>query len=1388
MKDERKTKKQLIEELEKLRGQADQDPFEARLAEAVERVREYAVSMRHSSDLMTLVGVMFEEVQGLGIDVACPTIVFLNPESDHCAYYNSFPNPAQYGISWTSPNLVAYSDEIATQVGGGRSYNEWIQGEDGQKWQQGASWVDRGTIPEDYAREGAEALGLSRPVLEWTEREWIRASVPFDQGLLKLATWEDHPQLTAVAEALTDALSLGYVRFLDLQRLEEQNRNLEVEQALERVRTQVAAMQESHDLFELHAAMGAEMRRLGVECSGIGINLFDQEAGVVRRFTGWAARRGSPDEGASEEADWEFWRSGQTWVRHCSSEEIEKWYAEAVRRGSISEEEAKSLPQEGRWVVDVPFAQGTLATNRPGSEPFSDDDIAILERLTEVFALGYTRYLDLQAAEERAAEAVREAAYERVRARALAMQKSEDLAEVAAAVFDELAGLVPAQLWRCWIALVDDESKSAEIWLTSAETGKAVMADTRFVLAGHPVNESMYRGWERGEDYFSMDLQGEVLRDVIRFNLEAGMDLPEWRTRPAEDLPERLIIYDVYFPSGFIHVAFQEPLTERDLNTLRGFRDVFSLAYTRFEDLQAAEERAARSAREAAYERVRSAVLASRGTEDIIAAADLMGEELRALGVPASASGINIVDEEAGEWRQFAGTAATARLEDPNWPEIAKVVEHWRDARTYMRPPKWSEWDVEGAREWAGEEGVSFLHSVKVVVDVAFTYGTLAMSSAEVDEFSEEDIAILQGFAEVIDLAYTRYLDFEKLEAQNRQLEIEQILERVRGRALAMHRSEDLMDVAATVFGELRNLNVAIRRCGFAICNDAVDPPEMEMWLTTTEGDAVRTGKYAMDAGAASYMEGIYTAWKHGEEHHCYDLHGDQLRAAVLHLVEERGLSFPDLEGSSQEALPERMWFNYLFFRHGCLVVHTLEPLAGAEILHVLKQFAAIFGIAYSRFLELQQAEEYARQAQRRAAVDRVRAEIATMRSSADLEHLTPLIWQELTDAGVSFFRCGVFIATDDGRRVQSYLTNPEGESLAVLDLAAESHPLLEQVMASWQAKRLLTEQWDRETFLGWMDRLQEQGQDVERGRYLDAEEPPESLNLHFIPFAQGMLYVGSAAPLPEDDLSLVQEIATAFSVAYARYRDFERLEEANRRLQEATEQKSQFLSRMSHDLRTPMNAIIGYTRILLRRAKDALEDRQYRNLENIQTSADNLLRLINEILDLSRIEAGRIELRPEPVDVGQLVGECVTSVAPLARPGVELVQELGDVPKVTTDGDRTRRVVMNLLGNAVKFTEAGSITVSLNSVDSGVELAVADTGVGIPAEDLPHIFEEFRQVERQVGDKTEGTGLGLAIAARSVEMLGGTISAESEVGVGTTFTLRIGDYQTSSGRLTRPG
>ncbi len=235
------------------------------------------------------------------------------------------------------------------------------------------------------------------------------------------------------------------------------------------------------------------------------------------------------------------------------------------------------------------------------------------------------------------------------------------------------------------------------------------------------------------------------------------------------------------------------------------------------------------------------------------------------------------------------------------------------------------------------------------------------------------------------------------------------------------------------------------------------------------------------------------------------------------------------------------------------------------------------------------------------------------------------------------------------------------------------------------------------------------------------------------------------------------------------------RLIEANARIEESTRNKSEFLRRMSHDLRSPMNAIIGYTRLVLRKARGTLDERQVRNLTNIETSSHNLLSLINDILDLSRIEAGHIEVNMQAVDVRAIADECADALGSIVKEGVVLRRDLADVGQIHSDPDRLRQVVMNLLGNATKFTENGSITLALKRDGASVELSIADTGIGIPAQDLPHIFDEFRQVERQGGEAAEGTGLGLAIAKKTVELLGGEITATSEVGVGTTFTVRLG-------------
>jgi signal transduction histidine kinase len=238
-------------------------------------------------------------------------------------------------------------------------------------------------------------------------------------------------------------------------------------------------------------------------------------------------------------------------------------------------------------------------------------------------------------------------------------------------------------------------------------------------------------------------------------------------------------------------------------------------------------------------------------------------------------------------------------------------------------------------------------------------------------------------------------------------------------------------------------------------------------------------------------------------------------------------------------------------------------------------------------------------------------------------------------------------------------------------------------------------------------------------------------------------------------------------------------LESANRQVLEANRRKSQFLAGMSHQLRTPMNAILGFTRLVLRRAGDVLPERQRENLGKVKESAENLLILINDLLDLSKIEAGRMEVHPALFAVPSFIQRCCESMSPLIKPGVQLRHEIAsEIGEAYTDEDGLRQVLLNLLSNALKFTHVGEVVVLVNvdkphNNDTSLVLKVSDTGIGIATEVLADIFEEFLQGEGGSRQR-EGTGLGLPIAKKWVELLDGSITTESEPGKGSTFTVTI--------------
>jgi signal transduction histidine kinase/ActR/RegA family two-component response regulator len=271
---------------------------------------------------------------------------------------------------------------------------------------------------------------------------------------------------------------------------------------------------------------------------------------------------------------------------------------------------------------------------------------------------------------------------------------------------------------------------------------------------------------------------------------------------------------------------------------------------------------------------------------------------------------------------------------------------------------------------------------------------------------------------------------------------------------------------------------------------------------------------------------------------------------------------------------------------------------------------------------------------------------------------------------------------------------------------------------------------------------------------------------------------VGRRAPLfASDDLDLVQLLAEQAAIVLDDARLYGDLASANRDLSNATRVKSEFLANMSHELRTPLNAILGFSGLLSEQLNGSLNDKQHRFLRNIHEAGEHLLELINDVLDLSKVEAGKMDLRPEILTLDVLIEPAAAAGRTAAQAkGVDFTTEAREAPPVFLDPTRVRQVLFNLVSNAVKFTpDGGHVTLRVGTDGRDVHFEVEDTGIGIPLAAQERVFGVFERFHEGSADAS-GTGLGLALTKRLVEQMNGSITFESEEGKGTTFRVRLAD------------
>ncbi len=481
-------------------------------------------------------------------------------------------------------------------------------------------------------------------------------------------------------------------------------------------------------------------------------------------------------------------------------------------------------------------------------------------------------------------------------------------------------------------------------------------------------------------------------------------------------------------------------------------------------------------------------------------------------------------------------------------------------------------------------------------------------------------------------------------------------------------------------------------------------------------------------------------------------------------------------------------------------------------------QFAHAFGLIYTRFLDLQKAEEQTKEVSKEAALDKIRAEIASMRTTDDLAHITPLIWRELISLGVPFSRCGIFIIREDERIVHAYLSTPEGKSLAVLHLAFDGSETTAKMIECWRNRTVYKEQWDKEQFQNWVRSMYAQGNNSISDEYgkPDALFGSTNLNLHFVPFSQGMLYIGGHEVIVEFEIELVRSLADTFSVAYARYEDFKQLEEAKNKIELALSElkatQSQLIQSekmaslgeltagIAHEIQNPLNFVNNFSDLNSELLKELTEEAERGNLEEVKKIAKDIASnsekinhhgnradsIVKGMLQHSRSSSGQKVLS----DINALTDEYLR----LAYHGLRAKDKSfnakfesdfdNSVGKIEIIPQEIGRVILNLINNAfyavnekkksydlLGLSYEPTVKVSTIKRNGRVEIKVADNGDGIPPKLLDKIFQPFFTTK----PTGQGTGLGLSLAYDIITKgHGGELKVETKEGEGSAFIITI--------------
>ncbi|MGB5229355.1 MAG: ATP-binding protein, partial [Eudoraea sp.] len=1418
---------------------AEAQAREAQIETALEKVRASSMAMHKSEQLPETAQVLFEQFALLG----------------------NLPDRISICIIKEDENLIELwaTDQIGSQLDhrySGSLEESTTISKIHKAWKEGKESIVidlSGQKLKDWVRYIKEDVRLPIDDSKIKGRR-VQQAAFFSKGLLLCTTNE--PVADETMELLirfAKVFDQTYTRFLDLQKAEAQAREAQIEFALERVRAKALAMHSSEELIGVSLVLREQMAAIGQnQLETIAIHFIPEDNS---EFTAWFAFH-PPDseEGEIKYGNVEFDNNETYYAREfmrmfrsqernylieASGEHLIEWQEMLLARVPVFKELWKNqIPNHQYWYFSD-FSGGNLMLIT--LEEASKEALELLRRSAQVFDLAYRRYLDLQKAESQAREARIEAALERVRAASMAMHKTDELAQVVMVLFQQFSEL-ELDFYQVWINIFIIEEGYSNCWFSPVEGVIDEVYTARVPLA--PFEESSIKSWRAGEEFSYLSWRGLKEVDEITKSLSEMTGHESFIRIQKKKRMDRMEIVDSNHKYGVLAMAKNNDITDNDRRILKRFSKVFEQTYTRFLDLQNAESQAREAQIEVALERVRSRAMAMHHTDELTDVLGVLFDQFDFLGINPALTHLTLFDEANETFTLRITTGGKKRVIAEQLIDV-NAVESWK---TSFANWKKSELHAVDCIDYPPEilpavwelldEVMSALPEGQKLVPEDFPdglyttqghckYGFIGFNHSR--RATEEEKEIVVRFAKEFGRLYQRFLDLQKAETQTREAQIEIALERVRSRTMAMHRSEELSEVAYVLFEELKGLGVQLRWCWFSIFDE--DLKGMKAWYTDTDGQFNPTSIHQKFKDFKD-VKFVFKAWKNNDPICFNEIKGPALVAYVNELGKNPDFRKGPTYRTFKKEISGCLYQTHAIFKQGYLGYSSFKPRKN-ETLQFIERFAKSFEQTYTRFLDLQKAEAQAKEATKQASLDRVRGQIASMRTAADLERITPLVWNELTTMNVPFIRCGVFIIDEPTEIVEVYLSAPDGHSLGVLHLQFNANPITANTVAHWRKGSIFNEHWNREEFISWTRSLMEQGQISNKNTYQGAANPPESLNLHFIPFTQGMLYVGSENPLNNEQIELVQSLADTFAIAYARYEDFTKLEKAKQSVEttlselkttqnqlvqsEKMASLGELTAGIAHEIQNPLNFVNNFSEVSVELIEEMHQELEKGDLkealaiaEDVKQNLDKITHhgkradgIVKGMLQHSRSSSGQ----KEPTDINVLADEYLR----LAYHGLRAKDKTFNatmetdfdegIGKVNIIPQDIGRVILNLITNAFyacaersrsatneksSFANLSSealekleasedkykptVSVSTKKKGEQVLISVKDNGNGIPKKVLAKIFQPFFTTK----PTGQGTGLGLSMSYDIVKAHGGELKVETKEGEGTEFIVTI--------------